>query len=323
MRSPDAGSWRLLFGKERRELASSRAWLVLLVVLGPLVGLAFITAAHGIVLPTFGAYGIVVTLLMPLVAIRLVSPEKHSGALKLLLQARTSLGAMLAVKLLVLVLAWLLAWLPGLAALALWRSYGGPLAAPEIAAMFAGHLLRATLICAIAIASAAFVDNTAIAAIVTLALAIGTWTLDLMPRVPARLALALDAPTWPIALPTFARGELPLSLVLITVILTLGAMLFSWVWLPPSRTRHQRILFTLPITVLIALLVFAAGQLPQRLDFSGLAGLTPARQLASAYSASPLPGEAGVAAVIFYLLWPSLVIGLWWTSRRPRTPQTP
>ena len=320
MRSPDAGSWRLLLGKERRELASSRAWLLLLVVLGPLVGVAFITAEHGIVVPTFGAYAIVVTLLLPLVAVRLVSSEKQSGALTLLLQARTSLGAMLAIKLLALVLAWLLAWLPGLTALVLWRSYGGALPAPAIAAMLAGQLLRATLICAIAIASAALIDNTAIAVIVTLALSLATWALDLI-GVPGSLALGLDVSTWQVALRTFERGELRLSLVLVTLILTFGAMLFSWVWLPSSRTRRHRMLFTVPITAGVALLVFAAGQLPQRLDFTGLAGITPRAEAASAHSPYPLPTQGWIAAVIFYLVWPSLVIGLWWMSRRTPVPQ--
>lgn len=291
MRSPDAGPRRLLFGKERRELASSRAWLVLLVLLGPLVGHAFITAVEsyaevsgaggapaalaqgvspldGIVVPTFGAYAIAVTLLFPFVAIRLVSSEKQSGALKLLLQARPSLGTMLLVKLIVLVAAWLLAWLPGLAALALWRAYGGHLAAPEIATVLTGHLLRATLTCAIAVAAAALTDNAATAAVVTLAVTLGTWALDFVAQVHGGLALALDAYTPESALRTFESGELRLSLVVVTVVLTAGALLLAWVWLPPSRTRRQHIFWTLPIIVGTGVFVFGAAQLRQSWDFS-------------------------------------------------------
>src|SRR5437764_6601552 len=118
LRSRDVGAWQLLFDKERRELASSRAWIVLLVVLGPLVGHAFITAVQsyaevsgsgggpaalaqglspldGIIVPTFGAYAIAVILLFPFVAIRLLSSEKQNGALKLLLQAPVSVYTML------------------------------------------------------------------------------------------------------------------------------------------------------------------------------------------------------------------------------------
>ena len=291
MRSPDAGHRRLLFGKERRELASSRAWLVLLVLVGPLVGHAFITAVHsyaevsgsgggpaalaqgvspldGIVVPTFGAYAIAVTLLFPFVAIRLVSSEKQSGALKLLLQARPSLGTMLLVKLIVLVAAWILAWIPGLAALALWRAYGGHLAAPEIATLLAGHFLRATLTCAIAIAAAALTDNAATAAVVTLAVTLGTWALDFVAQVHGGLALTLDAFTPESALRTFESGELRLSLGLVTLVLTAGALLLAWVWLPPSRTRRQHILWTLPVVAGTALLVFGTAQLRQSWDFS-------------------------------------------------------
>jgi len=344
LRSPDAGSWRLLFGKERRELASSRAWLVSLVVLGPLVGHAFITAveshadmtgsaggpaplAHdvsplAVVVPTFQAYVVVASLLYPFVAIRLVSSEKQSGALKLLLQAPSSLGTMLAIKLLVLVLGWVLAWLPGLAALALWRSYGGQLAAPETAAVLSEHLLRATLICAIAIAVAALIDNPATAAVITLTMTLGSLALDFIARLRGGVALAIDLYTPEFALRTLERGEVRLSHVVITLILTLGALLLAWVWLSPSRTRRQRIVFTLPMAVGVALLLFGAAQLHQSWDLTGLAGIPPAGERASAYSGYPLPTEARSAAVIFYLLWPLVVLALWWRSRRPRITQT-
>ena len=166
---------RWLLEKEGRELASSRALLLLLALLSPLVGHAFITAVttyaevsgigggpaalaqglsplDGLVVPTFGAYALAVTLLFPFVAIRLVSAEKQSGALKLLLQARRSLGLMLVLKVVALLAAWLAAWLPGLLALLLWGAYGGHLYAPEVAGLLLGHLLRATLTCAVAIA---------------------------------------------------------------------------------------------------------------------------------------------------------------------------
>src|SRR2546423_8220535 len=44
LRSPNGWVWWRLIDKERRELAASRGWIVVLVLLGPLVGHAFITA---------------------------------------------------------------------------------------------------------------------------------------------------------------------------------------------------------------------------------------------------------------------------------------
>ena len=86
--------WLLV--KESRELMASRAFWLLLLMIGPLVGHGFITAVQlyaeasgigggpaalaqglspldGILVPTFGAYDLAVTLLFPFVAIRLIS----------------------------------------------------------------------------------------------------------------------------------------------------------------------------------------------------------------------------------------------------------
>lgn len=267
MPSPNDAPWRRLLDKDRRELAASWAWLVLLVLLGPLVGHAFITAVDsyaeasgasggpaalaqglspldGIVVPTFGAYAIAVTLLFPFVAIRLVSSEKQSGSLKLLLQSRASLGVMLFVKLFVVVGAWLLAWLPGLAALALWRAYGGHLSSAEVATVLLGHLLRATLTCALAIAAASLTDNAATAAVVTLALTLGSWALDFIAQVRGGVALALDAYTPESALRVFESGEIRLAIVIVTLLLAVAAMALAVVWLHPGRTWRARAIGT-------------------------------------------------------------------------------
>src|SRR5690349_7823737 len=111
----------MLARKELRELSASRAYWLLLLMIGPLVGHSFITAVDsyaeasgigggpaalpqgltpldGILVPTFGAYDLAVTLLFPFVAIRLIAAEKESGALKLLLQFPSSLSASVAMK---------------------------------------------------------------------------------------------------------------------------------------------------------------------------------------------------------------------------------
>ena len=142
--------FRWLAAKEFRELMASRAFWLLLLMIGPLVGHGFITAVDtyaeasgiaggpaalaqglspldGILVPAFGAYDLAVTLLFPFVAIRLVAVEKASGAWKLLLQSPASAGTMLLAKGLILLAGWLIAWIPGLCALVLWRLYGGTL----------------------------------------------------------------------------------------------------------------------------------------------------------------------------------------------------
>src|ERR1017187_1472281 len=170
--------FRWLAAKEFRELMASRAFWLLLLMIGPLVGHGFITAVDtyaeasgiaggpaalaqglspldGIFVPPFGAYDLAVTLLFPFVAIRLVAAEKASGAWKLLVQSPASTGSMMLAKALTLLAGWLIAWLPGLAALVLWKLYGGTLYAPEVLNLLLGHLLRVVLAAGIAVAAGA------------------------------------------------------------------------------------------------------------------------------------------------------------------------
>src|ERR1022692_2355646 len=118
---------------------------------GPAALAQGLSPLDGIFVPTFGAYDLAVTLLFPFVAIRLVAAEKASGAWKLLLQSPASPGAMLLAKALALLAGWLIAWLPGLAALVLWKLYGGSLYPPEVLNLLLGHLLRVVLAAGIAV----------------------------------------------------------------------------------------------------------------------------------------------------------------------------
>src|SRR5690349_2695165 len=174
-----------------RELLASRAWWILLVMIGPLVGHGFITAVElyaeasgagggptalaqglspldGILVPAFGAYDLAITLLFPFVAIRLISAERASGAWKLMLQSPVGVPGILIAKGIALFAGWLIAWIPGLLAILLWKLYGGWLYGPETANLLLGHLLRFVLATGVAVAAAAIANNAASAAIVTL-----------------------------------------------------------------------------------------------------------------------------------------------------------
>ncbi|HUR83192.1 MAG TPA: hypothetical protein VM733_20715, partial [Thermoanaerobaculia bacterium] len=147
-----------------RELFGSTSFALLLLVAGPLTGMSFIAAVHayaeassgmalasalspldGILVPALGAYDLLITFLVPFVAIHLIASEKSSGANVLLLQSPLRLRAQLASKL---------------------------------AALLLGHTLRYIVTCAIAIAAAALFDGAASAAIAVLSFTIGTWALD-------------------------------------------------------------------------------------------------------------------------------------------------
>src|SRR3982751_1493712 len=136
-----------LIEKEWRELLSSRAWWVMLALIGPLVGVSFISAVRtyaelsgyggtadgvgeafaplvGIWAPTFSACELAAAFLLPFVAIRLVAGDRQSGALKLELQHPIPALARMSAKALVLLCGWVIASLPPLIAIALWRMYG-------------------------------------------------------------------------------------------------------------------------------------------------------------------------------------------------------
>src|ERR1700674_4331620 len=172
-----SSAWKWLLRKEWRELMSSPSWWVILALIGPLVGVSFINAVRsyaeasgrggtaagladalfpldGVVAPTFSAYEIAASFLLPFVAIRAVAGDRISGALKLELQQGMPAVSMIGAKALVLGAGWLLSGVPILLAGFLWISYGGSLYAPEVGSLVAGHLLNAGLVIALAAAAA-------------------------------------------------------------------------------------------------------------------------------------------------------------------------
>ena len=206
LHSPDVttarrASLQPLLTKEVRELLSGRALWTMLLILCPLVGFSFFQAValygeasaaardrpqvatslsplDGILVPTFGAFYVTVTLLFPFVAIRALGREKETGALKLLVQLPYRIPTLAAAKLVAISVAWLIAVVPVVTTLLLWALFGGHLSLPETSNLLFGHLLYGLLIGAIALFAAAISDNSATAAIVTLAFTIGSWVLD-------------------------------------------------------------------------------------------------------------------------------------------------
>src|SRR5256885_11742482 len=139
-----------LLDKERRELAASKSWWVMLLAMGPLVGVSFISAVRtyaeasglngtaagvgeafsplvGVWAPTFSACELAAAFLLPFVGIRLVSGDRQSGALKLELQQPMSTFSRISAKALVLLAGWILASPPPVAAVGLWKVDGGRL----------------------------------------------------------------------------------------------------------------------------------------------------------------------------------------------------
>ena len=148
---------RFVLAQEIRSLLVSPALWIMLIIVSWLVGYSFIQAVDlfsqasrtaisfpelargmnvldGIFVPTFGAYYLSETLLLPFVAIRLIGLDKQSGALKLLLQLPLSPLSLCGIKIIAMGLIWLLSLLPAALVLIFWHNLGGHLFLPEIAA---------------------------------------------------------------------------------------------------------------------------------------------------------------------------------------------
>lgn len=288
MRSP---RWLQLASKECRELSASRAYWLLLLMIGPLVGHSFITAVDlyaeasgigggsaalsqgltpldGMLVPTFGAYDLAVTLLFPFVAIRLISAEKESGATKLLLQFPSPIATSVAVKALVLLLGWMVAWLPGLVAVALWKSYGGHLYAPETLNLLLGHLLRVALSGGVAVAAASIAESAASAAIATLGFTVGTWALDFIGAGRGGWTQELAAYTPTAALRVFEQGLLRLSTLVVIAVLAIGGFALAAAWLHTGRTWRYRFIATSVVMITLAAAAIAGAALHSSWDLS-------------------------------------------------------
>ncbi|HEV7473722.1 MAG TPA: ABC transporter permease subunit [Pyrinomonadaceae bacterium] len=283
-------SVRELCLKEWRELLASRAYWLMLLMIGPLVGQAFITAVRlyaeasgsggpaalpqgltpldGILAPTFGAYDLAATFLLPFVAIRFISAEKQSGALKLLLQLPGSLGAKVFAKGLVILGAWVAAWIPGLLAIVLWKSYGGHLHTAEVLNLLLGHLLRGMLSAGIAVAAAALAESAASAAIVTLGFTVGSWALDFVAAGRGGWLQQLANYTPTSALRFFEQGLLRLSTVVGMLAIIFSSFAIASIWLHTGRTLRQRLLATVSVVLLLGVVMFGSTRVRASWDVS-------------------------------------------------------
>ncbi|MEP6731238.1 MAG: hypothetical protein ABJE10_11395 [bacterium] len=277
--------------KELHELAASRSYWLLLLIVGALVGHAFITATSiyaeasgvgggpsalaqglnpmsGIVVPTFGAYDLAATLLFPFVVIRLVAVERETGALMLMLQAPLSLRAVVAAKGVALIVGWLVAFVPGVIALVWWCLMHGHLSTPEVATIIAGHLLRGVVTIGIGAAAGALASSAASAAIAALTVTLGTWALDYAAAARGGVLQTFAAYTPSAALRVFEQGELRANTVLVMVLIGVGGLGVASEWLRTGRTLVRRCVGVGAVAVVVAIAAFASSRLRMSDDVS-------------------------------------------------------
>jgi ABC-2 type transport system permease protein len=290
LRSPSAAiAW--LFRKEWRELASSRAWWIMLLLIGPLVGVSFISAVGtyaeasglngsaagvgeafsplvGVWAPTFSACELAAAFLLPFVAIRVVSGDRQSGALKLELQHPLPAFVRIVVKAVVLLAGWSIALAAGGIAILMWKAYGGTTYAPELATIVIGHMLNAGLTVALAAAAAAVAEHPSTAAILTLSVTVGTWIVNFVAEIQGGFweRVASYTPTAMVA--EFQHGLARLDVVLIALALTVCGLVLSAIWMRLGIAVRRRAYESVALGAATAAAIAACTLVTPSWDFS-------------------------------------------------------
>ena len=296
MRSPDPAvvqraRFHPLLAKELREIASGRALWTMLLILCPLVGYSFFQAVglyceassaardspalasslspfDGVLVPTFGALYVVVTLLFPFVAIRTLGREKETGALGLLVQLPYRVPTLIAAKMTAIFGAWLVAVIPTASALAIWLALGGHLYLPETLDLLFGHLLYGLLVGAIALFSASISESSATAAIVTLAFTIGSWVLDFALAGQPGLLEWISRLSLTQTLRAFEQGLLSAGLFLGIATAICGFAALAAVWLHPGVPLRTKVVRSAACTTVAAALIAVATHVRLSVDLT-------------------------------------------------------
>jgi ABC-2 type transport system permease protein len=243
---------------ELRSLLASWSLWILLLLSGPLVGYSFIQAVFlyseasrsalvtpqlavgldpldGIIIPSYGAIYLVLTLLFPFVAIRTIAEDKDSGALRLLLQTPLR-SALIKAKAASLGFAWLLVELLGLLALFMWRLSGGHIYVPETLCLLLGHFLYGGIVAAISLFAAAVAESASTAALLALGCTLGSWVLDFAAAGGSSWLARISGISLTASLKPFEQGLLVWSVVGRIATAVTGLIALTLLWWHPGRS---------------------------------------------------------------------------------------
>jgi hypothetical protein len=214
----------------------------------------------GMLVPTFGAFYVAVTLLFPFVAIRVLGQEKETGGLRLLVQLPYRTTTLIFAKLAAIVAGWFLVSLPMLSALAIWKIIGGHLSAPETLNLIFGHLLYGILVGAIGLFAASVSESAATAAIIALAFTISSWVLDFTIAGQPGLLEWIARLSLTQTLRTFEQGLLSAGLILGIVTAISGFSALATVWLPPGVPTRTKFIRSAVVVLLAAVVLSVVAQ---------------------------------------------------------------
>jgi hypothetical protein len=223
----------------------------------------------GIVSPTLGSLDLAISLLVPLIAARVLSVEKERrtlGALCLLEGSSDrvvlkKLGAAFAVAAVLFVA-------PAILLLAL-RATGAHVDAIETAVALGGEGLHAALVASVSVAAAAWTQTLAQAATVGIIVSLISWAIEAAEGF-ASLAWLGGAAAWSVErqLEPFQRGVLSVGSIAWLVVASAGAVGLALLGARFDLASARRIGFGMLIVVVTGLLMRAAGSSRRAYDWS-------------------------------------------------------
>ncbi len=279
---------RVLLEQEIRGLLVSPPLWGMLIILSLLVGYSFIQAVdlfsqasrtalqypdlaggmiplEGIFVPTFGAYYLVETLLLPFIIIRLIGQDKQNGTLKLLLQLPLSTFGLNAIKLAAMAVVWILILLPGILVLVFWQSLGGHIYWPEILTLLLGHSLYSLAIVCIAMFATAISSSLPTASMICLAATLGSWVLAFAAGAGGWLSM-MNSFSLTTLLRQFESGLLSSVAITSFLVWSLSCFIAASVWLHPGRKLRSKMKMLLLSMATISAVAWVLVQMPRYVD---------------------------------------------------------
>jgi len=169
-------------------------------------------------------------------------------------------------KLFAVLAAWLVAAIPAVSVLALWTGFGGHLYAPETLNLLFGHFLYGLLIAAIALFAASVAESAATAAIMTLAVTIGSWVLDFTLAGQTGWLESVYRLSLTQTLRPFEQGLFSWGLVVGILSVVAGLAALAAIWLHPGRAIGSKLTRSLGCVVAICIALGLAGQVRSEID---------------------------------------------------------
>jgi ABC-2 type transport system permease protein len=158
--------------------------------------------------------------------------------------------------------------LPPLSAIVLWKSYGGSVYAPEMAALIGGHVLNAGLTIALAAATASLAEHPSTAAILTLGVTVGTWIVNFFGAVQGGWWESAAGFTPAAMVADFQHGLVQANTVLIGVVTVLAGFSIAAVWMRLGIAKKRRVCESIGIVILAASAIFACTLVRASWDLS-------------------------------------------------------